>query len=354
MSHSGKPHGPLYVKVWIGLLILTVITVGTSYMDFGTFNILIAMLIATVKASLVVLFFMHLYDDSRLNQVVFASSIFFLIVFVGLTGSDLFFRTDPVPGPVVSEFGGAIDVPADVIAMRTPTPELIAAGQAVYAAQCATCHGKAGQGDGAAANPPPRNFTASDGWRFGRAPLEMFHTVTDGSPNTAMAAYQSALSVKDRWAVVHFIRSNFMQGAPDDTAAAVAKLTSGEGLTIPAPRIPVAMALAKLAVPDAVATTLELGAVQGTSQGAALYAQYCASCHGATGAGGKKVAKLGVAPYAYQFVAPLRQDTTGWIASKDAFVHVVSAGLPGKTKPALAHFTADEWDALYDFVKALK
>ena len=89
-------HKIVYRKVWLGLLALTLITVSVSYFNFGIFNIVVAMGIASVKAALVCLFFMHLKYDNRLNQVVFFSSFFFLSLFVGLTASDELFRLRPV------------------------------------------------------------------------------------------------------------------------------------------------------------------------------------------------------------------------------------------------------------------
>lgn len=354
MSHSGKSHGPVYVKVWIGLLILTVTTIVTSYYNFGAFNILIAMAIATVKASLVVLFFMHLYDDTRLNQVVFVSSLLCLGLFVALTASDLWYRRDAIPASAVSEFGAGIDLPADIAQYRAASPELLAEGQKIYTAQCATCHGAAGHGDGAANTPPPRNFTQTDGWHFGRTPLAMFKTVTAGSPGTSMAAYQSVLSVRERWAVIHFIRSNFMPTPPDDSAEEIAKATSGEGMDAPKMRIPVDMALEKMTIASPQAPSLELGSVQRSTPGATLYADHCVHCHGPSGAGGQKVAKLGVAPYAYEYVPSLSTNSTGWQENQTAFVHIVSRGLPGQAKPGFSHFTAAEWDALYSFTKSLR
>ncbi|MBI4211734.1 MAG: cytochrome C oxidase subunit IV family protein [Deltaproteobacteria bacterium] len=85
-------HRRSYKFIWIALLLLTAITVWTSYHDYGVFNIIVAMGIASLKASLVALYFMHLRYDNRLNQVVFASSLFFLLIFIGLTAADELFR----------------------------------------------------------------------------------------------------------------------------------------------------------------------------------------------------------------------------------------------------------------------
>jgi cytochrome c oxidase subunit 4 len=70
----------VYIKVLSALLILTVLTVLVAQMDFGTFNVLIAMGIATIKATLVLLFFMHLKYDNKLFPVIFLTGVFFLVV----------------------------------------------------------------------------------------------------------------------------------------------------------------------------------------------------------------------------------------------------------------------------------
>jgi cytochrome c oxidase subunit 4 len=72
----------------IALLILTVVTVGASRIDFGPANMLIAMLIASVKASLVILFFMHVKWDTAINKIVFLSSFLFLSLLFVFTLAD--------------------------------------------------------------------------------------------------------------------------------------------------------------------------------------------------------------------------------------------------------------------------
>ncbi|MBC7924315.1 MAG: cytochrome C oxidase subunit IV family protein [Bryobacteraceae bacterium] len=85
-SDPHHPHGgpKVYATVLGGLLILTMITVGASYIDFGggTTNVIIAMLIASLKASLVALFFMHLRWDRPLSGIIFVFSLFFLGLFL--------------------------------------------------------------------------------------------------------------------------------------------------------------------------------------------------------------------------------------------------------------------------------
>lgn len=69
-----------YIKVFVTLIVLTVITVAASRVDFGAFNAVVAFAIASVKAGLVLAFFMHLKYDNMLNRVIILSSVFFLIV----------------------------------------------------------------------------------------------------------------------------------------------------------------------------------------------------------------------------------------------------------------------------------
>jgi cytochrome c oxidase subunit IV len=55
-----------YIVVWIALLILTILTWWVSYIDLGMGNVAVALIIASLKASLVALFFMHLRYENKL------------------------------------------------------------------------------------------------------------------------------------------------------------------------------------------------------------------------------------------------------------------------------------------------
>lgn len=85
-------HHILPLKVYLGvgaaLLVLTAITVGISYFHFGAFNLLVAMMVAAVKATLVALYFMHLKYDNKLYLFIFVSSVLFVAVFVIVTMFD--------------------------------------------------------------------------------------------------------------------------------------------------------------------------------------------------------------------------------------------------------------------------
>jgi cytochrome c oxidase subunit IV len=76
------------VAVFAGLIVLTAITVAVSYFDFGAMNLLVAMSVATVKAALVALWFMHLRYDSPFYAFLFLVAIVFLGLFLSITMLD--------------------------------------------------------------------------------------------------------------------------------------------------------------------------------------------------------------------------------------------------------------------------
>ncbi len=92
--------GPkVYTTVLAVLLTLTVITVGASKVDFGSpsANVVIALIIATIKATVVALWFMHLKYDKAVNGMIFASTLFFLALFFAYPYIDTISRTDSRP-----------------------------------------------------------------------------------------------------------------------------------------------------------------------------------------------------------------------------------------------------------------
>lgn len=82
-----------------GLFILTILTVGVHYLALPSpWSIIVAMIVAVMKASLVALFFMNLYWDEKFNLMVLLFSFVFLALLVGFTMLDTLFRELPVPG----------------------------------------------------------------------------------------------------------------------------------------------------------------------------------------------------------------------------------------------------------------
>jgi cytochrome c oxidase subunit 4 len=76
------------LAVFAALMVLTAITVAVSYFNFGVLNLVVAMAVATVKATLVALYFMHLRYDSGFNAIVFGIGVAFVALFLVVTMLD--------------------------------------------------------------------------------------------------------------------------------------------------------------------------------------------------------------------------------------------------------------------------
>jgi cytochrome c oxidase subunit IV len=96
---------PLLVGVLGALIVLTVMTVGVTAVDLGSQgNFIVAMIVATIKAILVMGFFMHLFWDSKFNVIAFTSSFLFVVLFLGMAVLD---RSEY--RPTVQEFENATE-----------------------------------------------------------------------------------------------------------------------------------------------------------------------------------------------------------------------------------------------------
>ena len=81
------------VKLLVGILailmVLTIITVAVTMVDLGSQgNLVVAMVIATIKAALVVTYFMHLRWDKKFHLILFLTSVLFLILFLSISLTD--------------------------------------------------------------------------------------------------------------------------------------------------------------------------------------------------------------------------------------------------------------------------
>lgn len=79
----------IYLMVAGALMVLTYLTVKISYIHLEGWNVVIALSIAAIKASLVVLFFMHLRYEWNINTIVFLIAIGFLAIFISITMFDM-------------------------------------------------------------------------------------------------------------------------------------------------------------------------------------------------------------------------------------------------------------------------
>jgi mono/diheme cytochrome c family protein len=101
-------------------------------------------------------------------------------------------------------------VPFSARFAQNPTPDdpaTVAAGQAVYQANCAVCHGPRGLGDGPAAftlNPRPFNLQVHVPQH---APGEVFYWISEGVAGTAMPGWKDKLGEKERWEIVRYLQA---------------------------------------------------------------------------------------------------------------------------------------------------
>ena len=82
----------IYFAVFGALMVFTAITVAVAFLDLGPLNNVVMLGIAVLKATLVILYFMHVKYGTRLIPVVVGSGVFFLLVLFGITMSDYLTR----------------------------------------------------------------------------------------------------------------------------------------------------------------------------------------------------------------------------------------------------------------------
>ena len=93
-TNSGQGHGGLgaYFVVFTALMVFTGLTLWAAYQHLGIWNTPVALGIATTKAVLVALIFMHLKDSPKLTAIVVGSSLLFLAFLIFVTASDYLTR----------------------------------------------------------------------------------------------------------------------------------------------------------------------------------------------------------------------------------------------------------------------
>jgi cytochrome c oxidase subunit IV len=85
--------------VWAALVVMTYVTVAVTRFDLGSMGLWVAMAIATFKASLVALYFMHLRYDRPINGIIFLGTLLFVLLFVGLALMDTTsYQPELIPG----------------------------------------------------------------------------------------------------------------------------------------------------------------------------------------------------------------------------------------------------------------
>jgi len=81
-----------YFKTFLGLLALTLLTTGLGFLDLGSLNTAVAVLLAAVKACLIAAFFMHGLHESKTVRVIMMAGVIWLLIMISLTVVDFMSR----------------------------------------------------------------------------------------------------------------------------------------------------------------------------------------------------------------------------------------------------------------------
>ncbi len=81
-----------YLVVFVALIVLTALTVALSFVELHSWHLIVGLLIATAKATLVGLFFMHMLDSGRLVWLAVGAGLFWICILIGLTLTDYLTR----------------------------------------------------------------------------------------------------------------------------------------------------------------------------------------------------------------------------------------------------------------------
>lgn len=271
-----------YVKIWAILTVLLGVSICGPMIGIRWLTLITAFGIAIVKAAMVAREFMHLKIEKRIASYVFlAMLVLIFIFFFGVApdvmkgeGQNWVKKYDEAAAEAAAaasseenETGAAAEAKPEAAAEAAPpaaagvskfskpwiaTPELIANGKQAFQTNCVTCHGAEGKGDGVASaglNPKPRNFTGTVGWKQGRKPSQIFHTISTGLGG--MPSFAS-LSTDDRWSLVHYVRTLGPHAGEKDTLADLKKIgidpTKDGGGGGPERVIPIDLAIDQMAI----------------------------------------------------------------------------------------------------------
>jgi mono/diheme cytochrome c family protein len=235
-----------------------------------------------------------LTDQARPHAAISAVLLILVILFVsacgGLGGEPRIVATAPPVTPLPEDIGHPV------------TPPDIANGAQIFAANCTSCHGASGAGDGELVTtnqvPPPPDFTDPDTARSVR-PDDYFHIITDGKIENLMPPWRSALTESERWDVTLYVYT--------------------------------------------LAYTQEQ-----LAEGRDLYLANCAECHGETGQGdGARAAELS------RPVGNLA-DQIGFSALQDSAIFTIITEGQGTQMPAFGDELTDEQrQAVTEYVRSL-
>jgi mono/diheme cytochrome c family protein len=244
---------------------------------------------------------------------------------------------DVPPGP--ANTGTKIDLST----LLQPTKAQIEHGEQLFKVDCSPCHGLGGKGDGPASaslNPKPRDFHVTTGWKNGRLLSDMFKTVSEGIPGSAMVSFSAALPASDRLAIIDYIRSSFGD-FPKDTPeqlAAMNKTYHLEKVQAPPVRIPVSEAMRQIEE-DAVPL------VRKTSNVSSYISQHSME------EGSQLFSRVVINE---QKALTMLAASGFWSKSQNDFVMIVTAdAVQNGFDPKVAQLSTQDWQTLYSYLKDL-
>jgi hypothetical protein len=222
--------------------------------------------------------------------------------------------------------------------IQAPAPEFIAKGKELFAANCKSCHGDNGMGDGPAGMvlaKKPRNFHAIDGWTNGRDIDQMFKTLQEGIIKNGMAAYEY-IPAADKFAIISYIRTfaQFPEITLDQLIQLDATYKYSEGSTVPN-QIPVRLAGMKLVEENVFVNE--------------KYLKYQNNVNSSNEDAGDIILKNSGYDFKKIYTSYI---SMGAEQSLDKYVSLVLADpINSGFKPEVAQLTRNDWQVLYDFIK---
>jgi mono/diheme cytochrome c family protein len=231
--------------------------------------------------------------------------------------------------------------PVDVLTAGVPSSELIAKGRDLFKANCASCHGDNGEGNGPAGlvlNPKPRNFHTLTGWTNGSRVSQIYRTLQEGIVRNGMASY-GYLTPLERFALVHFVRT-FATGHPLDSADDLKRLDStyqlSRGMSIPG-QIPIRKAAQ---IVSAETSPVAHEVAQAVSKARASQAE------------GKEI-YLSVAADENRLFTTLYHNPHVLAAVDTLEVFIAANPAQAGFRAKAMRLTADEWSRLYGFLSGI-
>ena len=249
------------------------------------------------------------------------------------------------PAPVATKTPAApAPAKAEPVAAAAPAgSEMVNKGRDLYKKNgCNSCHGD----DLLAATPTGMALKArnlvKDEYKQGATVEGIMATLKNGVPGTAMAAFPQ-IAEADSKAISTFIAAVRSGSAPAIDASASAGAAAGSNNKV---SITYAMSL----MAEDLRNPLKMSFAS-DSLGAKVYAENCASCHGANGQGQMNAKMISSAPFYRVKTQALLGHKGYWISDKAAFTKLVTEGLAGRLMPGNGTLTRSEIDALYDYLR---